>query len=69
MKALFSMLATTIPGRAEELVKQGFNDRISMIAFCLVREHFGQAAGVAKLTDVFQFQWSSCDNLEDKRPK
>ena len=41
VKALFSMLATTTPGRAEELVKQGLNERIGMTAFCKVRERFG----------------------------
>ena len=41
VKALFSMLATTTPGRAEELVKQGLNERIAMTAFCKVRERFG----------------------------
>ena len=30
------------------------------------RERFGKTAGVAKLSDVFQFQWTPCDSLEDK---
>ena len=30
------------------------------------RERFAKDAGVAKLTDVFQFQWTSTDSLEDK---
>ena len=37
-----------------------------MIAFGRIRERFGKTAGVAKLTDVFQFQWTSSDSLEDK---
>ena len=37
-----------------------------MGAFGRVRERFGKTAGVAKLTDVFQFQWTSCHSLEDK---
>ena len=37
-----------------------------MIAFGRVRERFGKRAGVAKLSDVFQFQWTSSDSLEDK---
>ena len=37
-----------------------------MIAFGKVRERFGKTAGVAKLTDVFQFQWTSTESLEDK---
>ena len=31
-----------------------------------VRERSGKTSGVAKLTDVFQFQWTSSDSLEDK---
>ena len=65
VKALVSMLATTTSGRANELVKQGLSDRNGMIA-CRVRERFGRTAGVAELTDVFQFQWTSSDSLEDK---
>ena len=65
-KALFSLLATTSSGRAKELVKQGFSDRNGMIAYGRVRERFGKTTGVAKLTDVFQFQWTSCDSLEEK---
>ena len=30
------------------------------------RERFGKTVGVAKLTDVFQFQWTSNENLENK---
>ena len=37
-----------------------------MIAFERIRERFGKTAGVAKLSDVFQFQWTSPDSLEDK---
>ena len=37
-----------------------------MIAFGCVRERFGKTAGVAKLSDVFQFQWASSDSLDDK---
>ena len=37
-----------------------------MIAFGRTREGFGKTAGVAKLSDVFQFQWTSPDSLEDK---
>jgi len=60
------MLASTTSGRAKELVKQGLSDRNGMIAFGRIRERFGKTAGVAKLTDVFQFQWTSSDSLEDK---
>ena len=66
VKALYSMLASTTSGRAKELVKQGLSDRNGMIAFGRIRERFGKTAGVAKLTDVFQFQWTSSDSLEDK---
>ena len=66
VKALYSMLASTTSGRAEELVKQGLSDRDGMIAFGRIRERFGKTAGVAKLSDVFQFQWTSSDSLEDK---
>ena len=65
-KALFSTLASTTSGRAEELVKQGLSDRNGMIAFGRRRERFGKTAGVAKLSDVIQFQWTSSDSLEDK---
>ena len=37
-----------------------------MIAFGRVRERFGKTAGVVKLSDVFQFQWTSSDSLVDK---
>ena len=50
-------LATTTSGRAKELVKQGLSDRSGMIAFGTVSERFGKTAGVAKLIDVFQFQY------------
>ena len=59
VKALYSMLAATTSGRAKELVKQGLNERNGMIAFGRVRERFGKTAGVANLSDVFQFQWTS----------
>ena len=63
---LVSKLASTTSGRAKELVKQGLGDRNGMIAFGRIRERFGKTAGVAKLSDVFQFQWTSSDSLEDK---
>ena len=66
MKALYSMLASTTFGLAKELVKQGLSDRNGMVAFVRVRERFGKTAGVAKLSDVFQFQCTSSDSLEDK---
>ena len=37
-----------------------------MIAFERIRELFGRTAGVAKLSDVFQFQWTSSNSLEDE---
>ena len=66
VKALYSTLASTTSGRAKELVKQGMSDRNGMVAFGRIRERFGKTAGVAKLTDVFQFQWTSSDSLDDK---
>ena len=66
VKALHSMLAATTSGSAKELVKQGLSERNGMIAFGRIRERFGKTAGVAKLSDVFQFQWTSPDSLEDK---
>ena len=66
VKALYSMLASTTSGRALELVKQGLSDRDGMLAFGRIRERFGKTSGVAKLSDVFQFQWTSTDSLEDK---
>ena len=66
VKALCSMVASTTSGRAKELVKQGLSDRNGTVAFGRVRERFGKTAGVAKLSDVFQFQWTSSDSLEDK---
>ena len=66
VKALYSMLASTTSGRAKELVKRELSDRNGMIAFGRVRERFGKTAGVAKLSDVFQFQWTSSDSLEAK---
>ena len=56
VKALYSLLASATSGRAKELVKQGFSDWNGMIAFGRIRERFGKTAGVAKLSDVFQFQ-------------
>ena len=38
VKALCSMLAATISGRAKELVKQGLSERSGMIAFRRIRE-------------------------------
>ena len=66
VKALYSMLASTSSGRAKELVKQGLIYKKGMIAFGRARERFGKTAGVAKLSDVFQFRWTSSDSLEDK---
>ena len=66
VKALYSMLAATTSGRAKELVKKGLSERNGMIAFGRIRERFGKTAGVAKLPDVFQFQWTSPDSLGDK---
>ena len=66
VKALHSMLAATTSGRAKELVKQGLSERNGMIAFGRIRERFGKTAGVAKLSDVLQFQWTSSGSLEDK---
>ena len=64
--ALYSMLAATTSGRAKELVKQGLSERNGMIAFGRTRERFGKTAGVANLSDVFQFHWTSPDSLKDK---
>ena len=58
-KAFCSMPAATTSGRAKELVKQGLSERNGMIAFGRMRAPFGKTAGVAKLSDVFQFQWTS----------
>ena len=66
VKALYSMLASTTSGRAKELLKHGLSERNGMIAFGRVRERFGNTTGVAKLSDVFQIQWTSPDSLEDK---
>ena len=66
VKALYSMLVWTTSGRAKELVKQGLSDWGGMIAFGRTRERFGKTADVAQLSDVFQFQWTSSDSLEDK---
>ena len=66
VKALYSMPAATTSGRAKELVEQGLSERNGMIAFGRIRERFGKTAGVAKLSDVFQFQWTSPESLEDK---
>ena len=60
------MLAATTSGRAKELVKQGLSDRNVMIAFGRIRERFGKTTGLAKLSDTFQFQWTSSVSLEDK---
>ena len=66
VKALYSMLAATTSGRAKELVKQGLSERNGMIACGRIRQRFGKTAGVAKLSDVFQFQWTSPDSFEDE---
>ena len=66
VRALYGMLASTTSGRVKELVKQGLSDRNDMIAFGRIRERFGKTAGVAMLSDVFHFQWTSSDSLEDK---
>ena len=55
VKALCSVLAATTSGCAKELVKQGLSELNGMIAFGRIRERFGKTAGVAKLSDVFQF--------------
>ena len=68
-EALYSMLAATASGRAKELVKQGLSERNGIIAFGRIRERLGNTAGVAKLSGVFQFQWTSPDSLEDKVAK
>ena len=34
-----------------------------------MRERLGKTAGVAKLSDVFQFQWTPSDSLEGKWPR
>ena len=60
------MLASTTSGRATELVAQGLSERNGMIVFGRIRERPGKTAGVAKLSDVFLFQWTSPDSLEDK---
>ena len=60
------MLTATTPGRAKELVKRGLSERNGMIAFGRIRQRFGKTAGEAKLSDVFQFQWTSPGSLEDK---
>ena len=60
------MLAATTSGRAKEIGKQGLSERNGMIAFGRIRERFGKTVGVAKLSDVFQIQWTSPDSLEDK---
>ena len=63
VKALCSMLAATTP---TEHVKQGVAERNGVVAFGRIRERFGRTAEVAKLRDVFQFQWKSNENLEEK---
>ena len=35
-----------------------------MIAFGRIRERSGKTAGMAKLSYVFQFQWTSSDGLK-----
>ena len=54
--ALYSIMAATASGRAKELVTQGLSKRNGMIAIGRIQERFGKTAGVAKLSDVFQFQ-------------
>ena len=66
VEALYSMLASSTSGRAKEFVKLGLSDRTGMIAFVRKRERLGKTAGVAKLSDVFRFQWTSSDSPEDK---
>ena len=66
VQALCSLLASTTSGRAKELVKQGMSDGKGMVAFGRTRERFEKTADVAKLTEVFQFQWTSSDSLKDK---
>ena len=66
VKVLYRMLAATTSGRAKGLVKRGLSERNGMITFGRIRERFGKTSGVAKLSDVFQLQWTSPDSLEDK---
>ena len=66
VKALYTILAATSSGRAKEVVNQGLSERNRMIAFGRIRERFGKTAGVAKLSDVFQFKWTSPNSLKDK---
>ena len=66
VKALYSMLASTTSGCLLEFVKQGLSHKNGMVAFGRIRERCSKTAGVAKLTDVFQFQWTSSESLEDK---
>ena len=47
-------------------MKQGLSGRNGMIAIGRVRDRCGKTAGVTKLTDVFQFQWTSSDSLANK---
>ena len=65
VNALLSM-DTTASGHAKEVVKQGLSDRNGTTAFGRARERFGKPPGVPKLTDVFQFQWTSSECLEDR---
>ena len=65
VKALYSMLAASITGRAKELVKEGLSERNGKIAFGMIRERFGKTTGVTKISDVF-LHWTSPDSLEDK---
>ena len=54
VEALCSMLASTTPGRAKELLKQGLSDRNDMMTFGRIRERFGKTACVAKLSEPGQ---------------
>ena len=50
----------------ERIREKNLSDRNGMVAFGKTRERFGKTAGVTKLIDVCQFQWTSWDSLEDK---
>ena len=54
VQALYSVLASTTSGRAKELVKQRLSDP---------NGRFGKTVGVAKLSDVLQFQWTTSDSV------
>ena len=57
---------TSNNARTEQLVLKLFSMLAATTPFGRIRERFGKTAGVAKLSDVFPFQWTSPDSLEDK---